>query len=102
MDSFHARVLRDDDDSEWLRNFMSERSGLRKIHMPKISILALCCCVRFTRGSDVSKYMGCFGNVSKTDVCIHMIYMFVKNGYMFDVLYLYMTEVDRQTPEQFR
>lgn len=51
-----------------------ERSGQRKIHMPKISILAQCCCVRFTRGSDVSKYMGCFGNVSRTDVCIHMIY----------------------------
>jgi len=33
-----------------------ERSGLRKIHMPKISILAQCCCVRFTRGSNVSKY----------------------------------------------
>ncbi|CAI6364257.1 unnamed protein product [Macrosiphum euphorbiae] len=23
MDPFHARVLRDDDDSEWLRNFMT-------------------------------------------------------------------------------
>jgi len=50
-----------------------ERSGLRKIHMPKISILAQCCCVR-SRAGQTCQNTRYLGNVSRTDVCIHMIY----------------------------